>query len=356
MKLNKLVIAMGLATALIGCADDLPSDPVVDPVPGPVACADTNTCPPVPCADTNTCPDPDPVPCEETDTCTVVDPQNLVTYTVIDDYIALGDLDIHCDDETNTDTFSGITGRPDVSGEEAGKDVIDTKGFDTDDCDAEIKGNVNTFDTAKPNVQWLHEMKGLKGGTVINPFTDMAAVISKVPGNENLSPDELKGKVLEALGYDSSSAYAAMLFEDYGVAVDGVEADVIAELGYLAQSVFAATVELKAKLKAQLGDDYTDEKLAALYTAVLPKLVALVEVKIKQIKEAGGKVDEQVSIIILDLPDVIEFNENGTVSQETLDAVKVEVGNDAKPGKTPVATGTGTGTGTGSGVGGVNQN
>ena len=185
MKLNKLVVSMGLTTAILsGCVDDFKS-----------------------------------------------------TFfpTAIDGYIVNGLVTTTCGE----DVFTGRTN-------EVGVAALDITPYTADECTSKVTGDEQTYDADAPTEPWLHTMETLPGEAVINPFTTVAATIAKVPGNEGLDKASLKNKVLETLGFDDNHAAAAVLFADYGATAATDET--AAEAALLAQATFDVTTEAKSVL------------------------------------------------------------------------------------------------------------
>ncbi|MFT6985200.1 MAG: hypothetical protein ACJAT7_001008 [Psychromonas sp.] len=291
MKLNKLVIAMGLASAVLtGCGSDNTTTPV-------------------------------PVPTPETD----------FSITAIDGYIVHGLVTATCNDIEYTARTN-----------ESGVAAILADGSDISDCTAEITGDAETRDLDAPDVAWLHTMATLKGLSVINPYTDVAAVI--FANNPALSTAEVMDEVFTLLNITPDVVAGGVnLFADYGAnnVNSGLDTESLAKISVLAHSTFSAIVKLKAALPANA----TPAQAKALYAAVLPKVTAMVAAKITELGQSNlaGK----VFVAEFKLP-TLKFNEDGTLKNHFSDLIIELV-------ELLDSTATGTGTGTGTGTDGVGQ-
>mgnify|MGYP003572923861 CR=1 FL=1 len=125
MKLNKLVIAMGIAAVgLVGCNSD---DKTYTP------------------------------------------PENINSITAIDGYIVNGNVWLLCDDGV---LYSGTTDKRGIAEVNLVSQMIE-------DCSVQVRGDENTYDYDKgEGSSWGHIMRALKGQRVINPYTDIAADIA----------------------------------------------------------------------------------------------------------------------------------------------------------------------------------
>ncbi|MFT6985201.1 MAG: hypothetical protein ACJAT7_001009 [Psychromonas sp.] len=286
MKLNKLVIAMGLASVVLtGCGSSSST---------PTAEADFNI-------------------------------------TAIDGYIANGIVTATCNDIEYTARTNG-----------AGVAAILADGSDISECTAEIMGDAETRDLDAPDVAWLHTMATLKGLSVINPYTDVAAVI--FANNPALSTAELMDEVVALLDIPADVVAGGVnLFADFGGnnADSGLDTESLAKISVLAQSTFSAIVKLKAALPANA----TPAQAKALYATVLPKVTTMVAAKITELGQSN--LTGKVFAAKFTLP-TLAFNEDGTLSSD-LSGLTVELVESVDP------KATGTGTGTGTGTDGLNQ-
>ncbi|MGB5447050.1 MAG: hypothetical protein WBM99_16275, partial [Psychromonas sp.] len=178
--------------------------------------------------------------------------------------------------------------------------------YDTANCSSTITGNAETYDADAPDDAWTHTMNTLAGLNIINPFTDIASILSKISGNESLTQDELKAKVLALLGYSDSDD----LFTDYSTN---------SKVALLAQAVFDVTIQTLAAL----GDNYSAANMEALYEKILPNVVTAVNEAIELAENNGSS----ISTISISLNlGTLSFNEDGSVDTDTLNAtVEAEV-------------------------------
>ncbi len=292
MKLNKLVIAMGLATAFL------------------TACSDSNNA-------------TQPV-------------------TAIDGYIVNGIVTTTCGGFT-------YTGRTNAFGVAA----LNTSVFTLADCTSTtVTGDADTFDyDLGADVPWTQTMSTLDGLSVINPYTDIAALaVANDPTLDNAGALEA---VYTILNIPASLIPAGTdLFVDFGTN-NADYSEEQAKLAVLAETTFATLVDLKAA-----APDATPAQLTNLYAQVLPQ----VSVAVDDYIEANPTLDlsEVAFTIDIPLPEAVEFNEDGTViiTSELKDiAIVVDDTVKPEPATTPddtpdIPDATG---GTGTGSDGVNQ-
>ena len=249
-----------------------------------------------------------------------------------------------------SETFTGET---DVFGQASINPSRDGIVYLQDECTSQVEGDDETYDVddgeASKGAWKGKSMKSLPGLGVINPFTDIAVTLSEVEGNESLSNDQLKSKVLDMLGYDDTDKAADVLFEDFGENAGDSEDN--AEVALVAQGVFDAKVQVKEALEKAGGNNDNATNLVNLLTTKLPQVKEKVEKAVTDAKAVSQKVQDIKVTIDLDLPDPKAGDDFDL--DEFLDDIKnisIVVTIDKKPTDDP-ATGTGTGTGTN----GVNQ-
>ena len=184
MKLNKLVIAMGLASVVLaGCGSDN----------------------------------------DETQ-----------SVTAVDGYIVNGLVATTC----GGTVFTGRTN-------ETGIASISTSVFALSDCSgSSITGDDTTYDyDLGKNVAWKHTMKTLKGLSVINPYTDIA--VTAVENDPTLDNAGALAAVYEILGIPASLIVGGTdLFVDFGT--NNANSD--PKLAVLAETTFATIIKLKDKV------------------------------------------------------------------------------------------------------------
>lgn len=297
MKLNKLVIAMGLASlALTACNSDSGTAPVT--------------------------------PAEKAD----------FTITAIDGYILNGLVTATCGDKVYKDRT-----------DDKGVAELLAEGNAVTDCTAVITGDKDTRDADFPKVAWEHTMSTLPGLSVINPYTDVAAIV--LANNPGMSVKNVMQQVVKVLNIPVDLiADGVDLFADFGEnnASTGLDTVSLAKIAVLAQSTFAQTVEIKKALPANA----TAAQVEATYKVVLPQVTTAVKAEIARVGEY--KLSNKVIVVTVTLPEKIEFKNDGTIATD-LGKLPVKVVTTTKPGKDEDKA-TGTGTGTGTGTDGVNQN
>ena len=238
------------------------------------------------------------------------------TVTAIDGYIVNGRVTTTCSYGNASATFTGYT---DQSGK-ARINLTSSEGitYTPDECTSKVKGVAGTYDADAPGESWEgNTMNTLPGLAVINPFTDIAFTVSQVEGNESLSTDELKSRVLELLGYDDSHPSADVLFEDFGANyARDVSSNV--ETALLAQAVFDVKTQLLARLaesaETRAIEYYTltAEQVIAVYDAVLGKVTGVVERAVEEIKAAGEDVSNYA----------VKINIPTSMTDAVVDAIK----------------------------------
>ena len=250
MKLNKLMMSLGLATAVLTGCNDSESD-------------------------------------------------SSFAVTAIDGYIVNGLVTTTC---SNGDVSATFTGTTDESGRAYINPTSEGITYTADECTSKVEGVAGTYDVDTPDESWEgNTMNSLPGLAVINPYTDMASTVLQVEGNESLSTEELKSKVLELLGYDDNYAYAAVLFEDFGANYTRNLSDNV-EVALLAQAVFDVKTQLLTEL-AESGETraieyytFTAEQFITFYEAVLPKVTGIVAKAIEDIESDGSYYTVKVNI------------------------------------------------------------
>jgi hypothetical protein len=285
MKRNKLVIAMGFAGAvLVGCN-------------GSDSATDTNT----------------------------------TKITAIDGYIVNGLVTMTCDGNT----FDGSTNKIGVAS-------IDTSSHSAENCTALIKGGPTTYDYDKgEGTGWNHTMMSLPGLAVINPFTDLAALL--VENDPTLTGTLLLEEVYKTLGLNANLVVGgANLFVDFGTNNPN-RGDALAKMSLVAQSAFATIAKAKVD-----QPDISGAEQVNLLKAALPIATDFVATTISK----NPNVDLTKVVFTPVIPDLsgIKFGADGKVTSDLSKLVFAITIETIEPGYVP-ATGTGTGTGTE----GVNQ-
>jgi len=283
MKRNKLVIALGLASAvLVGCNSSSDS--------------------------------------------------NKAGSTSLDGYIVQGLVTMTCGDES----FTGRTN-------EIGVASIDISSYSLADCSSSITGDALTYDYDQKGTPWLHTMKTLPGLAVINPYTDVAALL--VENDPTLEGTALLEAVYATLDIPASLILASSdLFVDFGTN----NANRVANMSVLSESVFATIVKLKDAVPAGTSA----KNLVSLLKKVLPKATAAAEAYIAA--NPGLDLSEVVFTPVITLPAVIEFDADGNITTD-LSGIVITISHIVKPPKYTPPTATGA-TGTGSSTGGSSNN
>jgi len=188
-------------------------------------------------------------------------------------------------------------------------------------------------------------MSTLPGLSVINPYTDVAAVI--LANNPEMSVKDVMTEVVKTLNIPTALvAEGVDLFADFGANnadASGLDAVSLAKIAVLAQSTFAQTVMIKKALPANA----TPAQIEATYKVVLPQVTTAVEAEIARVGE--DNLSDKVVVVTVEVPEKIEFKADGTIATDLGNLPVEVVTKDKETGK--VTTGTGTGTGTD----GVNQ-
>jgi len=186
MKLNKLVLAMGIATAtLMGCSDH----------------------------------------------------ENKTSVTAIDGYIVAGNVTATC----NTNQYTATTNIKGVA-------IVDIVNQSLSNCTLKVVGDSDSYDYDQgSSSSWEYTMKSLQGLKVINPYTDIASTLSEDETNDGLSQSELMALVLDLLGTDATTIVGDFnLFSDFGASTTVSEQ--AQQVRVLAESTFAATIAITEAL------------------------------------------------------------------------------------------------------------
>lgn len=253
--------------------------------------------------------------------------------TAIDGYIVNGLVTMKCTNDNSTGTFTGRT-------DNVGIVRIDTASYSLADCTSSITGDAGTYDYDQPALPWLHTMKTIPGLAVINPFTDIAALLFE--NDPTLEGTALLEAVYAALDIPASLIPASSdLFVDFGTN----NVNRVAKMSVLSESVFATIVKLKDAVPAGTSA----KNLVSLFKAVLPKATSAVVAYIA----ANPSLDLTKVVFIPALPTlpVIEFDADGDVTTD-LSGLDIAITHIDKPAKDtpPQATGA---TGATGGTGGI---